>query len=377
MELSLKKWKWVLAGGLLIACILCWSPLSQLFFAARLALSVQKLAAGESGQGLAVKESRIRLRNGSRDYSALIYRPKESPATSAIVLVAGLSELGCYHPNLVAFSRFLADKGLLVVTPDIQEFRSFRISAEPIEQILFWYKLIPTMEGGEKVRKAGLAGISFSGTLALMAAARPDVRNDVGFVLGIGPYYNLLRCTRNWFSAGSGTERTDYYPTRFYAKWIVMLAALDMVASPNDRQLLRETLNGLLLQKKIPSPREDLTPEGLRWYRLATMPAGQSDPELAQKIEDYLVLRIYPQLDPEDALNRLRCPAFLVHGEYDDLIPASESAELHRKMANSYLLVSPFLTHTHATDKPLSLQQKIGAVFDASIFFYQLSRALK
>jgi pimeloyl-ACP methyl ester carboxylesterase len=376
MTLSLKKWKWIFAV-LLILGILLWSPLNHLFFAARLALSVQKLATGASSQGLEVKESNIRLRSGTRDYEALIYRPQKSAATSAIVLVAGLSELGCHHPNLVALSRFLADKGLLVITPDIQEFRNFQISAEPIDQILFWYKRIPTLEGGETVRKAGFAGISFSGTLALIAAARPDVRDKVGFVLGIGPYYSLIRCTRDWFAAGPGTERTDYYPTRFYAKWIVMLAALDMVAAPKDRIFLHEVLDSLLLQNKVPPALSDLTPEGLRWYKLATMPAGQSDPELAQKIEDYLVLRIYPQLDPKDALGKLRCPAFFIHGAYDDLIPSSESAELHRELADSYLLISPFLTHTHATDKPLSLQQKTSAAFDAAIFFYQLSRAIR
>ena len=188
--------------------------------------------------------------------------PTRSAASTAVIVSAGISELGCYHPRLVALARILADKGLLVITPDIREFREFKIAASPIDQMLFWYKQVPTLEGGEKIKKTGLAGISYSGTLALMAAARPEIRNQAAFVVAIGPYYNLMRCARAWFAAGSPAEGNGYYPTRFYAKWIVMLAALDMLEKPSDRQFLQQVLKGLLLQKKIPPADSNLTPEG-------------------------------------------------------------------------------------------------------------------
>ena len=74
-----------------------------------------------------------------------------------------------------------------------------------------------------------------------------------------------------------------------------------------------------------------MTAEGARWYALALMKENQTDAELVAKIEQHLTLRIYPQLDPDDAVNHLRCPAFLIHGAYDDLIPPEESMELHRR----------------------------------------------
>jgi hypothetical protein len=348
-----RLWKWELAGLLLIVCALLVNPLLNAVFAVRLALSLQTLASGSTEQPSSLREIKIRRRVGAQNYDALLYFPAKSPATSAIVLVPGLSELGCYHPRFIALSRLLADKGLLVITPDIREFRAFQITAEPISQILFWY------------------------TLALIAAARPEIRDKVGFAVAIGPYCNLIRCARGWFAAGPVTAAGDSYPTRFYARWIVMLSALDMIESERDRLFLRSVLENLLLQKTVPPARANLTSEGMRWYALATGRETQSDPGLSREIEQYLVSCIYPQVDPEPALATLRCPVFLIHGAYDDLIPPEESLELHRRIPHSYLLISPFLTHTHPTGKQLSWTQKVAAALDTFVFSYQLSKVIR
>jgi len=368
---------WGTAVALLILAGLLVSPLLHTVFAVRLALSLQKLAAGTDSRAEHVRELQVHRRMGDRDLEALLYCPQESQPVSALILVAGLSELGCRHPRLVALSRLLAEKGLLVVTPDIREFREFKISQEPISQMLFWHGQIPTLEGSSKVKTIGFAGISFSGTLAMMAAAKPEIRDKVGFLVAIGPYFNLLRCTRGWFAPGPITVAGNYYPTRFYARWIVMLAALDMVQSQSDRRFRDGALRSLLLQKGLPPMPEDLTAEGARWYALATMKENESDPQLSQRIENHLVAHLYRQLDPENAVKALRCPAFFIHGAYDDLIPAEESMELHRRVANSHLLISPLLTHTHPTGKPLSLRQKARAAVDAVVFSYSLSRAIR
>ncbi|MBP1623931.1 MAG: hypothetical protein H6Q07_1951 [Acidobacteria bacterium] len=361
--------------GIVAAGILLWAPLTHLSFAIRLGSSLQKLASGAKEPDLAVVETKAFRRNGTQGYEALCYRPTGSPAASAVVLAAGISELGCYHPRLVALGRALADKGMLVITPDIREFREFRISAESIDQMLFWYSQVPTMEGAENVQKVGLAGISFAGTLALMAAAKPEIRDSVGFALGIGSYYDLMRCTKEWFAAEPADAGHNSYPTRFYAKWIVMRAALDMIKAPRDRLFLSEALNDLLLQKNIQAPPPDLTEEGLRWYTLATLRAGQSDEGLSLAILKYLQSRIFIKLDPEEALKKLRCPVFLIHGAQDDLIPPRESMELARRIEQSRLLISPFLTHTHPVDTPLSRWQKAEAAVDTLVFCYHLSQA--
>jgi pimeloyl-ACP methyl ester carboxylesterase len=371
-----KKSKWGLPAGFLLLAIALWHPLNQVIFSVRLALAMQAVSSGATGQELAVQQAKIHREAGSQSYDALIYYPTTSVATRAMILAAGISELGCYHPRLAAFARFLAEKGFLVITPDIRAFREFRISAEPITEILFWYNQVSSLEQGRKVRKTGLAGISYSGTLALMAAARPDVRDTVAFVVAMGSYHSLSRCTKEWFAAGPVTASREYYPNRFYAKWIVMLSALEMLAADKDRSFLGTVLENLLVQGKALPAIPELTPEGKRWYRLATMQEGESDPELALRIENHLALYLHQKLDPEDALGHVLCPVFLLHGTFDDLIPPRESMEIHQRLPQSHLLMSPFLMHTHPSDMTLSFWQKSGAIWDSLVFCYQFTRII-
>jgi len=370
----MRKRSWIIfAAVLILATMLFEGSLGHLIFSIHAALAFRSLASGETGQDRAVRQIKVVRRLGGRNYEALVYIPEKRDATHALILIPGLSEQGCYHPRLVAFSRVLSEMGFLVLTPDIEIFRNFQISAEPIDQIVFWCRQVPGLEGSAEVRKTGLAGISYSGTLALMAAARPEVRDRLAFVIGIGSYYDLIRCTKEWFAAEASDNAR--YPTRFYAKWIVMLSALEMMASSRERAYLHQVLDSLILEKRIPASDEALTAEGERWYQMAVMKGDESDPELEQQIVQYLVTHIYRDLNPEPALGKINCPVFLVHGAYDDLIPSRESLELHRRLAGSYLLVSPFLTHTHPTDTVLSMRERARATLDMLLFCYRFSRA--
>jgi pimeloyl-ACP methyl ester carboxylesterase len=371
-----RMWKLAIAAGFFAVLIFLWNPLNQLIYSIRLASALQKMASGEESRYPDVLENKVSRRKGDREYWALTYRPAKVFPKKALVLAPGISELGCYHPRLVALSRYFASQGLLVVTPDIEEFRNFQISAEPIDQLVIWYREAETLFGAKQARETGMAGVSYSGTLALIAAANPEIRDRVAFVASIGAYHNLIRCTEQWLSTDYETA-AEYYPTKFYARWIIMLAALDMLPAVEDRVFLKNALFDLLLQKEVSQPALRLTSEGERWYKLATSKKIPSDSELAGAIENFLAPRLYRRLDPDSALHELRCPVFLIHGAYDDLIPPEESVELHQRLPGSHLLISPLLTHTHPSDKKLSWKEKTAAVFDVLLFCYRFSRFIR
>jgi len=370
---------WILAAFLLLAALVAYVPIADSILAIRLTLALRSLAAGATGQDLPVVETKVRKLHGARTLEALAYRPAQTLPERAVVLVAGISELGCYHPRLMALSRLMANLGFLVLTPDIEMFRRFKLAPEAMEQIAFWYSQMPELEGGRKLRRIGLAGISYSGTLALITAVRPEIRDSAAFVLAIGPYNDPLQCSQTWFAPGPVTVGEGYYPTRFYAKWITMLAALAMLPDEQERQFLSEVLVDLLLQKEVPAERPNLSEEAGRWYRLALMRENQSDQELAQRIEEHLTPLLYRHITPDRAAAEVRCPVFLFHGAYDDLIPPEESRRLQQRIGRerAYLLISPFITHTHPLAKPLSRAQQIKAGLEVFGFFYRFASVVR
>ena len=363
--------------GLLVLGACLYNPASNLVVAFRLLMVLEKLADGEAAPLPTIEEQTVERSKGNRKFRALVYRIAGSAPDAAIVMTSGVTKQGCFHPRLRALSRQLAAEGLLVVTPDIEMFRRFRVSRKAVEEIVFWFQQIGGLRGGAEVRRAGLAGISFSGTLALMAAARPEIRNQCAFVFGVGAYQDLGRCMQGWFAHGPVTSTEGTYPVRFYGKWITMLASLDLIPLPADRQFLTIALERLLSQKPVPPTPASMSPEGRRWLDLALRQEGESDLELFAILERHLAPRLLTDLSPDAVLSRIRCPVFLLHGTFDELIPPSESVELAKRLdPQPHLLLTPFLTHTHPFDKPLGARDRLWAAVRMLAFLSRLAACL-
>ncbi len=371
--------KWLLAGVLLLAGLAALGPAGDFALTLRLLRGLYALARGHAAQGPPVVETRIRRTMAGREVEAVLYRPAGSPAGRAVVLVPGVSELGCNHPRLAALARILAGNGFLVVTPDIPSLREFRIEPEAVEAISFWHVQMRSLEGGSRVGSSGLAGISFSGTLALIAAAQAEAGHAPAFVLAVGAYSDLGRCIRWWLEPGPVTAAPGNYPTRYYGRWVAMLAALDLLPEGNDRRYLAQLLRSLLLQKEAPPESGRIGGEAARWRRFACAREDEGDPQLAQQILAHLLARDAARLSPDQAAAEIACPIFLAHGAYDDLIPPAESLDLERKIlrAPCHLIISPFLTHTHPAEHEPGGWEKARASLRMSLFLYRLVRATR
>ncbi|MFH1574716.1 MAG: hypothetical protein ABIG68_12085, partial [Acidobacteriota bacterium] len=265
--------------------------------------------------------------------------------------------------------------GFYVLTPDIPGLRHFQIDPATADHVSFWLAQFQSLDEARGIRRIGLAGVSFSGTMALMAAALPENRRAAAFVLAIGAYSDLPRCAEGWFAAGPETVGQGRYPTRYYGRWVMMLDALDLIEEEAGRAFLRRALTDLLLEKDhLDEPPQDFGETALRWYRLAAGRESVPDPELARQIIGHLVSRLGSRLSPDAAAASVECPVFLAHGLYDDLIPSSESARLGGKIrrARHYLLVSPFVTHTHPAAEEITFGAKVRAASEMFVFLYRL-----
>src|SRR5262245_40767603 len=123
------------------------------------------------------------------------YKPLGSHRRAAL-LVSGLHPFGIDEPRLVRLARAVAASGIAVVTPDIPELSRFEITPaipDAIEAAAIWLAAQRELSANQKV---GLMGISFSGGLSIVAAARTSIANQVASVFALGGHDDLPRVLR-------------------------------------------------------------------------------------------------------------------------------------------------------------------------------------
>ena len=100
--------RWLAALLFAVLAGLVYSPVADIVFASRLMLAVRAIAAGATGRDLSILESTVTRAAGGAELQCLVYRPARALPARALVMVPGISELGCRHPRLMAIARHLS-----------------------------------------------------------------------------------------------------------------------------------------------------------------------------------------------------------------------------------------------------------------------------
>jgi pimeloyl-ACP methyl ester carboxylesterase len=320
-------------------------------------------------------ETDIRLGSGQAEKTARVYQMDTRGPKTAILFIPGLTPNGILNPRFVAVARALARSGYVVITPRLSGFDSFRLEPAAIQEVGFWYGRMRERPWF-RLRKAGIVGVSVGGTLALLAAARqPECRN-LDFVVCIGGYQDLWRCQRRWFSNTRGADSHGQYPVQFYGKWILMLTALDALRDHHDHDQLERALTDLVVSAKTSVSISSLGAEGGLWYSFALGDEQMTDAALLARISQQLQAS-FQELSPGEELSAITCPVFLVHGAYDELIPAEETLELEKLLISTrpVTLLTPAISHTHPLLDRLSIRSQWKALAEGSFFLYRFVRA--
>ena len=302
----------------------------------------------------------VPTRHGPLD--ARVYRGEGGDARSLIVF-PGIHAGGLDEPRLVAFSRRLAATAAVVLSvplPDLREFRITTRTTDMIEDATAWMAATPSLAPSGRV---GLAGVSFAGGLALVAAGRPSLRDKLQMVVSLGGHGDLPR-TMVYLCTGEGGG--DAGPPHDYGLAILLLAAVDRLVPGTQADALRREVMALLHAASA----DRLDPAAARRQADAVRARAQSLAEPARTylewIADHDVAAIGRVLQPhieaiggDPALSPDRSPAtdapvFLLHGSADTVIPAEESRLAAQALAargnrRVRLLVTPMLSHADPT----------------------------
>lgn len=283
--------------------------------------------------------------------NARLYSPVNRSGVRGMVLVPGVHYLGMDEPRLVKFARSLAGCGLRVLTPEMPGSRDYRIVPGDVQSIGDSVQWLARATG----KRVGLMGLSFSGGLALMAAAQAPYSNEVSFVFSVGAHDDMFRVASFYttdadpFPDGD-IERETPNP---YGPMILEYEHLEDFVPPADVDAIRAAFRARLYEEPANEKRfvGRLTPEQKTEYE-KLLDVAQNAPDLAESNKKHAVEMA--AVSPHDHLAGLHVPVYLLHGREDNLIPFAEAEWLAQDLPHGTLremLISPLIGHVTLNDK--------------------------
>lgn len=267
-----------------------------------------------------------------------LYLPND--ATAAVVLVPGAARTGKDDPRLVAVAHTLARARFAVLVPDIASLRDLNVGPENVADIADAADFL-----AERHQSVGLVAVSYAVGPAVLAALE---RPDVGFVVGIGGYYDLDAVV-TFFTTGYVREGGAWHrrEPNAYGKWVFVRANAKRLWDSGDRALL-----AAMAERKMADPAaaiDDLMarlgPEGRSVHALL----ANGEPERVPALIAALPERIRTDMAALDLrrrdLSTLKARLILVHGRDDAIIPFGESRALAAAAPSADLYALDRLAH--------------------------------
>lgn len=300
---------------------------------------------------------------GQQVVRARLYLPARPTDGPAIVIFHGVHHLGIDEPRLMGFASALASCGIRVLTPELPDIKDYHVgpgSVRTIGESARWMALHAPPELASTTQSTttrstpvpvGVMGLSFSGGLALVAAADPLYHPYIKFVFAVGSQHSMDRVTQ-YYRTGADLRpdgTVELLPAHEYGPLVLEYEYLEDFIPAPDLGPVRAVFRAHLYEDKAAEAaaslrlnetekREtlelmDATSPATR-ARIATVIARHTD-ELAG-------------LSPRGRLRHLSTPVYLLHGEADNIIPSAETLWMASELPSEDLkamLVSPVISH--------------------------------
>ncbi len=298
---------------------------------------------------------------------ARMYTPVNHPDAPAIMVVHGVHYLGMDEPRLEAFASAMASCGLRVLTPELPDIKDYHIGPSSIATIgdaAAWLAKESRPPRGKRhlITPAGFApvgimGLSFSGSLSLLAAAEPRYHPYIKFVVAVGSEDEMSRVA-NYYLTGSALRPSgdaEILAPHEYGALVLEYESLEDFVPAPDREAVRLVLRNHLY--------EDVPGERAALARLTPMQMAEAkqlmdttSPITRRMIaeSDARHVAAMTSVSPNGQLGRLATPVFLLHGEADNIIPSTETQWLERDIPRQEIqaaLISPVISHLDLDNK--------------------------
>ena len=340
----------MLTISLVVFCAAAW-PFTKAHLQA---LAVLKLVGGQPvpwivGRAVAepISTEDIQFPSDAGVVGARLYLPENKPNAPTLIVLHGVHHLGMDEPRLMAFAAASASCGLRVLTPELPGIKDYHVDRSSVQVIGESAKWFAQKTGGP----VGVMGLSFSGGLALVAAADPVYHPDFKFVLAVGSQ-DAMDHVANYYLTGrelrpDGT--TELLPAHEYGALVLEYEHLEDFVPTADIAAIRPVLRQHLYEDKSAETAAEAALNDTQ-RREARELIDVTSPATLRKLAAVQTKHIEEMegLSPHGRLKTLTTPVYLLHGEADNIIPAAETLWMAHELPGTTLqavLVSPVLAH--------------------------------
>lgn len=286
-----------------------------------------------------------------------MYTPARHPNAPGLMVLHGVHHLGMDEPRLVAFASAMASCGLRVLTPELPGIKDYRVTTDSVRAIgdaAVWFAALHTggtPEAWTQVRPVGVMGLSFSGGLALIAAADPEYRPSIKFVVAVGSQYAMDQVAR-YYRTGEDPPPTGggrLLAPHEYGALVVEYGHLDEFVPAADVVPLRAVLQAHLYEDKAAEARASAAltePQRAEAKQLMDTTSAATRGMLAAA--EARNVEYMAGISPRGHLRTLTTPVYLLHGAGDNIIPPTETEWMAAELPATTLkaeLISPVLSH--------------------------------
>ena len=279
---------------------------------------------------------------------ARLYTPVNHPDAPALIVLHGVHHLGMNEPRLVAFATAMASCGLRVLTPELPDIKDYHVGANSIATIGDAAVWMAQRNGG---RSVGVMGLSFSGGLALMAAATPEFKPSIRFVVAIGSQDEMSRVA-SYYRTGADVRpdgSNELLPPHEYGALVLEYENLEDFAPKQDLAALRAVLRAHLYEDVDAEKAATAALNPTQLAEAKQLMDTTSDATRAMLAKDEAKhVEEMAGVSPHGHLGQLTTPVYLLHGEGDNIIPAAETQWMASELPSTTLqseLISPVLSH--------------------------------
>ena len=295
-----------------------------------------------------------------------IYDPI-GPSKGCILTINGFAPLGNRDERFLHLNSALAGIGFTVVSPHLPGFCNLQIDSAHVSLIQRLTLAISHRRDLTRSGKVAVLAPSFAGGMTLIAAATASSEH-ISAICTIGTYANVdalldslmlnqnadeygrLIILRNFLHLSAGRQPRIataithiLHDSYFHARDPVF---------PDYERTLRRTERTFLLRL-----REDSNFRMRHWKRIIKKSGKRRS--------------ILAQICAMKQIKKMDVPVCLIHGCDDNVVPASESRQLHEKFqllrATSRLILTPLISHgdsrRHLSDLPAAWQLAAGFAF--------------